>query len=189
MTRASNTPKTGTTPWVTLNWPDTKRDTTEQVSKNRTIKTNPATMKVTSTAITTKVKKNIEPTGRLIHASSGNHALGQNYDDRYGANVGSRLNGGHKLNEFEARQHGNDGYEGNGKLIALNQGVKDYYGKNGYYNSGNKYGALGGGQSQNYGKYGLQNGYHNGFNNGRSFEDFRGGKFGAGIGGYGPYGY
>lgn len=118
----------------------------------------------------------------------GNHALGQNYDDRYGANVGSRLNGGHKLNEFEARQHGNDGYEGNGKLIALNQGVKDYYGKNGYYNSGNKYGALGGGQSLNYGKYGLQNGYQNGFNNGRSFEDFRGGKFGAGIG-YGPYGY
>lgn len=91
------------------------------------------------------------------------------------------------MNQYIADEEGRGAYERDGKLIAHNQGHKDYYGNNGYYNDGGRYGRYGGGGSSGFGKFGVNHGYQNGFNNGRNFEGIQGSKFGGGY--YGPYGY
>ncbi|KAL0277470.1 UNVERIFIED_CONTAM: hypothetical protein PYX00_004735 [Menopon gallinae] len=117
----------------------------------------------------------------------GNYESGKKYGDQFNTNYLTGMKGGQNFKEYAADEEGKGGYQGNGKLIHLNQGLKDYYGNNGHYSNDKHFGQLGGGGSSQYGKFGLQHGYQNGFNNGRSYEGFKGANFGGGF--YGPYGY
>lgn len=137
-----------------------------------------------------RLTKKFQCSNHDVTFPAGNHEIGKKYGDQYGTNYISGVKGGQKLNQYAQQEEGQGGFDNNGKLIAQNQGFKDYYGNNGYFNNANRYGQLGGGQSSQLGKFGVQHGYQNGFNNGKNYEGLQGARFGGGYGGsYGPYGY
>ncbi|KAK6633063.1 hypothetical protein RUM43_012806 [Polyplax serrata] len=115
----------------------------------------------------------------------GNYEFGKKYGDKYGNNFLSGVTGAKKFNEYTADEEAKKGYIGNGKLIAHNQGFKDYYGKNGYYNNADHYGGSGGIRNSELAKIGYNHGFQNGFNNGKNYAGFQNAKFGGGY--YGPY--
>lgn len=117
--------------------------------------------------------------------TSGNYEFGKKYGDKYGNNFLSGVTGAKKFNEYAADEEAKKGYIGNGKLIAHNQGFKDYYGKNGYYNNADHYGGSGGIRNSELAKIGYNHGFQNGFNNGKNYAGFQNAKFGGGY--YGPY--
>lgn len=114
----------------------------------------------------------------------GSYGYGKQYEDKYGSDFLGGATGGKKFNEFSTGEEGRNGYVENGKLIALNQGIKDYYGKNGYFNNANHYGGAGSVRNSELAKVGINHGFQNGFNNGKNYAGYQNAKFGAGYYGY-----